>query len=257
MSYLGGKAKSSQYILDVLNDPLFDGMEYFEPFVGYAHIMRRVRKKMSHTASDSNELLLLLLKAIQNGDALPAVADRAEYERLKIQHKSGHATPTLSHAVAAFTYSFNGKEWGGYTSTYTRRDGRVDDIPKSRFNYYDTLRQNEQFMKARLTCADYRSHAPVNMLVYCDPPYEGTCRYSSTFSSSEFWDTVRAWSSNNIVFVSEYSAPSDFVIVAQRKKLVCLNNNGREKKDALESLYIHESRASDVLNSLKRAQSTR
>ena len=55
---------------------------------------------------------------------------------------------------------------------------------------------------------------PVNMLIYCDPPYKSTQRYSTgQFDSELFWNTMRKWSEQNVVFISEQIAPSDFEIV--------------------------------------------
>ena len=56
----------------------------------------------------------------------------------------------------------------------------------------------------------YLACAPVNSLVYCDPPYAGTTQgYSSTsFDSIMFWNTMRHWArEGNTVLVSEYVAP--------------------------------------------------
>jgi DNA adenine methylase len=47
-------------------------------------------------------------------------------------------------------------------------------------------------------------------LIYCDPPYAKTTKYSSDFDSSKFWDWVREMSKDNIVLVSECQAPDDF-----------------------------------------------
>ena len=59
MSYVGGKANSAKHILAVLNHPMFDGMDYVEPFVGYAHVLRRVENKRTYAASDENSLLIV------------------------------------------------------------------------------------------------------------------------------------------------------------------------------------------------------
>ena len=65
MSYLGGKAKGADHILEILNHEIFDGLHYYEPFVGYCHILRRVENKKSYHACDSNKLLIALLKGLQ------------------------------------------------------------------------------------------------------------------------------------------------------------------------------------------------
>ena len=65
MAYLGGKSKSAEHILDILNNPVFDSYDYIEPFCGYCHILRRVVNKKSYTISDNNKLLITLLKHVQ------------------------------------------------------------------------------------------------------------------------------------------------------------------------------------------------
>jgi site-specific DNA-adenine methylase len=60
MAYVGGKSKGAEHIIDILNQRKYNGMHYMEPFVGYGHILRRVKNKKSYTASDSNELLISL-----------------------------------------------------------------------------------------------------------------------------------------------------------------------------------------------------
>ena len=51
-----------------------------------------------------------------------------------------------------------------------------------------------------------------NAVIYCDPPYAGVKQYANAtkFDYNEFWDVVREWSKNNVVLVSEQSAPEDF-----------------------------------------------
>ena len=78
---------------------------------------------------------------------------------------------SLERACAAFQYSFNGKEFGGFVNTYARRNGTVDDIPASRAKYYAALRTSPSFAHAALSHCDYRAHPPSHSLVYCDPPY--------------------------------------------------------------------------------------
>ena len=237
MSYVGGKAKGAAHILAVLNDPRFDGMDYLEPFVGYGHVLRRVVNKRSYAASDGNALVVRLLRGIQAGEALPTIS-RERYAQLKASDEN-----SLERAVAAFQYSFNGKQFGGYVSTYQRPNGTLDDIPASRARYYDTLRTSLPFAHATLTHGDYRAHTPSQMLVYCDPPYAHTTGYAGTapFDHAAFWQTVRAWSRDNVVLVSEYAAPPDFACLASKPKPSCLAG-GHKQTPRVERLFVHESR---------------
>jgi DNA adenine methylase len=238
MSYIGGKARGSSHILTVLNDKRFEGYDYLEPFVGMGHVLRRVVNKRSCSASDANPLVMRLLTAVQSGEALPSIT-RERYAQLKDMK----GDTSLERAVSAFQYSFNGREFGGYVDTYTRRNGTVDDIPGSRANYYATLANSPSFARATLSHCDYRAHTPTNALVYCDPPYQGTTRYKGTppFDHAAFWETMRAWSMDNVVLVSEYAAPPDFVCVASRPKPSCLAG-GHKATPRVERLFVHESR---------------
>ena len=238
MSYIGGKARGSQHILAVLNHPQFDGFDYVEPFVGMGHVLRRVTNKRSYNASDANPLVMRLLTAVQAGEALPPIT-KARYAQLRAETE-----PTLERAVAAFQYSYNGREWGGYVSTYTRKNGTVDDIPKSRANHYAALRASPSFQSAALSHCDYRAHTPhAQCLVYCDPPYRDTTGYrgAGAFDHAAFWQVVRAWSAHAVVLVSEYAAPPDFACVASRAKPSCLAG-GHRQTPRVERLFVHESR---------------
>ena len=74
------------------------------------------------------------------------------------------------------------------------------------------------------------------MLIYCDPPYKDTEGYSTGgFDHDKFWDTMREWSKDNCVFISEESAPKDFKVVWKRKKRRTLDHTSRFHRE--ERLY--------------------
>jgi DNA adenine methylase len=232
MSYLGGKAKCSQFIIDILNNEMFDNMNYIEPFIGYAHILRRVENKKSYIASDNNRLLIELLKGIQNNKKIPIIS-RSKYYILKYQ-----TIITFERAIACFCYSYNGKEWGGYAP---KDKSGLHNYVKQRTNYYKKLQNNSIFLKTKITCKDYTKLKPKNSLIYCDPPYEGTASYGSNdFDNDKFWNYMRNWSKNNFVFISEYKAPSDFVCVGSCVKRSTIAGNG-SKDERIEKLFIHKS----------------
>ena len=67
---------------------------------------------------------------------------------------------------------------------------------------------------------------PHNKLIYCDPPYQFTkypIKYRTDtkkydiFDNEKFWEVMRKWSLTNFVFVSEPSAPDDFISVWNKK----------------------------------------
>lgn len=233
MAYVGGKSKSSSHILDVLNHSIFDDMDYVEPFVGYAHILRRVVNKRSYTASDNNSLLIILLCAIQKGKKLPTIS-RSRYHKLKADWKLND-TLSLSHAVAAFTYSYCGKEWAGFVNKYTR-NGQPHSYAAERMRYYEQLNANPTFQTCKIAKREFSLLHAKGCLIYCDPPYKNTTGYANgrqAFDHAFFWKTVRRWSMDNFVFISEYTAPSDFVCISSQSKYSTLSANRNKRREKL------------------------
>jgi DNA adenine methylase len=73
--------------------------------------------------------------------------------------------------------------------------------------------QKLQFIKnLKVTALSYNEVImPAGAIIYCDPPYAGTAEYKEGgFNHKEFWDWVRKISSTNKIYISEYTAPSDF-----------------------------------------------
>jgi len=197
-----------------------------------------VVKKKSYKISDNNKLLIVLLKHIQKTKGKHPVITESEYKIL-------HANPNknqLKAAYAAFCYSYNGKYFGGFVNKYGTRE-----YPKERKRYYDDLHENESFHKADIQYTDYSHYKNVKgKLIYCDPPYEGTTEYHSSFDSKKFWDFIRDVSKENYVFVSEYKAPSDFVCISQKVKRNSVAGQGATRK-RVEKVFLHSSRAKDDL----------
>ena len=238
-AYVGGKCKAT-FVVDVLNHENFDNMDFHDVCCGYCHVLRRVRNKRSYAASDANELLMVLLLALQRRDVMPARITKERYDHLRC---SGELT--LEAAVACFAYSFNGKAWAGYAPTYTRRvTGRVDDQAGSRLKYYKALQDSPSFTEAHLRCTCYSMLAPKGALVYVDPPYAHSTGYRGTpaFDSEAFWARMREWSKDNVVFVSEYAVPprlaSQWVCIAQAPKRSTLAG-GHKQTLKQEKLFVH------------------
>lgn len=237
MAYLGGKSKGSDHIIKILNNSVFDGYDYIEPFCGYCHILRRIKKKKSYIACDSNELLVVLLNNIQKGGK-DYVVNKSEYKKLKAEPSIN----PIKASYAAFTYSYNGKYFGGYVCKYKGRN-----YPKERKRYYASLYKNETFQKTKIYNRDYKWISNVkDKLIYCDPPYMNTTEYDDKFDSDMFWETVRKASEKNYIFVSEYNAPSDFICIDSKEKRTSISGKGSTRKNK-ECVFIHKSKINDPL----------
>lgn len=235
MAYLGGKGKGAEHIIKALNNSSFDDMDYVEPFCGYCHILRRVENKKSYTASDNNEILIELLKYIQKGGEHYEITPD-EYSALKKNPDTNKAKA----GYAAFAYSYNGKFFGGYVSTYKDRN-----YPEERKRYYDLLYDNDTFQNTEFKYDTYEWIKDLsNTLIYCDPPYANTTEYHTAFDSNHFWDVMREVSKNNYVFISEYTAPADFICIDYKTKGTSLSGKGTTRRNK-ERLYIHKSKKND------------
>lgn len=80
---------------------------------------------------------------------------------------------------------------------------------------------------------------PPRSIIYCDPPYNGVTGYGIEFDSKAFYDWCRVKAADgHAVYVSEYSAPKDFVCVWQKPVTSSLNAHRAHKhKPATEKLF--------------------
>lgn len=109
-----------------------------------------------------------------------------------------------------------------------------------------SLESLERLERLQRLNMDYRDlPLPDGCVVYCDPPYAGTNGYGlhkSAFDHDAFWDWARRCEVP--LFVSEYTAPKDFVPIAEfphRSRLSATANNS-----VTERLFVHESRYDEM-----------
>ena len=217
MAYIGGKSKKYKHIIKFLNNPFFDDFDYLEPFCGYCHILNKITNKKKLVISDNNSLLITLLTFIKSNINYPIINDITEYKALKKERKNNIKT-----ALAAFTYSYNGKEFGGFTDIVGNRN-----YSEERKRYYKKLYSNSSFQRAEILEKNYTEYSPKNTLIYCDPPYSNTQAYgNNVFDTLIFWEIMRKWSKNNFVFISEYNAPPDFIEVSSATKYMSMSGKG-------------------------------
>lgn len=104
------------------------------------------------------------------------------------------------------------------------------------------MKKMENLKDVHFECKDYRDLNPTNALIYCDPPYSNTTKFSGLekFDTSQFWEKVREWSKNNFVVVSEYKAPEDFHCVWEKETKTDIRSGNNKKEDRTERLFIHK-----------------
>ena len=208
MQYQGGKSRIASHIVSKIREMYPTATEIWEPFCGGGAVTLALAKAgFKVHASDSHEDLILMWQALMRGETEPfADVTEAEYAALRT------AAPSARRGFVGFGASFGGGWWSGY--------GRKDEKHVRDFVWQSSQiwleHQQWPLLDITFTLADYTS-TPDNVLVYADPPYQGTKPYKGApaFDHAAFWSWVRR--RQGPTFVSELSGPDDIDIVWRKQ----------------------------------------
>lgn len=234
MHYLGGKMRLQKYIVPILQKNMRN--TYIEPFVGAGWIFTNIDANIM-IAGDNHPDLILMWNALLDGWTPPSNITEEEYQIQK------YSEPSALRGFIGFASSFGGKWFGGYA-----RDRRY---PRSyTLNGYNSILKKVNRIKSKnvsFICSDYRDlDIPEDSIIYADPPYNGFTGYhNNKFDSSLFWKWCRE--QRVPVFISEYSAPDDFIPIATFTTKTDLKNENNKPISRIEKLFIHENKIDDVV----------
>ena len=239
---MGSKAKIASCILPFIHNYMFINNidTYIEPFVGGANMIDKVQAS-NKFGYDKNRYLIALFKHLQNGGELPEEVTREQYADCRAHYRlDDKQYEDWYIGAVGFLAGFNGRFYDGSYSGTSFENGRLRDYyQESKANI---LSQMKYLGDVKFEAKDYRELKPNGALLYLDPPYAGTKGYntiSKQFNHKEFWDIAREWSKNNIVLISEETAPDDFDILWEQEITRCINVT--DKKSSTEKLFIHKS----------------
>lgn len=175
-----------------------------------------------------------LLNGVKNGWIPPDFVSEEEYKYIK-NHKDKN--PILTGFIG-FGCSFGGKWFAGYAKNQTNRNYALEAKNS-------LLADMATLIEAEFTCQDYRDvELPEGCVVYCDPPYENTTGYNhQKFDSESFWEYAREISKTHLVYISEQSAPADFISIWEKPVTRTLDVNKQNYFKAVEKLFVHSSNA--------------
>ncbi|MGL4210486.1 MAG: DNA adenine methylase, partial [Cetobacterium somerae] len=216
MKYMGSKNRIKEQLIEIIHRNMTD--TYIEPFVGGCNVIDSVEAK-NKFGMDSNEYLIGMWKALQKGWAPPATMSKEEYVKIK-DNKDSHAIELV--AIAGFCATYNAKWFGGYAGVVNTKVGTTR-------NYYsesirNIMKQVNKIKDVQFYHKDYTEIQKVDgAVIYCDPPYKGTTSYKDPFNHDEFYDWCRQLSENNVVLVSEYDMPEDFVCIWSKDVVTTLD----------------------------------
>ena len=227
MHYLGGKQRICHIITPIIQSFLHPNNIYIEPFVGSASILCKINHP-TRIASDNNVALINMFKAISNGWEPPDILSHDEY--LDLKSKNDPSDPLT--AFAGIGCSFSGKWFGGYARSSNKNKSRnyALNAKNSLQKKFKTL-NNVIWLSKDYSTLDY----PSNAIIYCDPPYNNTTGYRDLFNTTQFFEFMR--NLPNIVIISEYAAPPDFICIKEIHHRTGLHAKSPTR---LEKLFIHE-----------------
>lgn len=170
-------------------------------------------------------------QALQKGFELPDSISAEDYKYIR-EHKA--LNPPLAGFVG-FGCSFGGKWFGGYARNATGTNYAAQ-------SKRSVLKDLPGLMGVEFTNLDYRQvPIPLGAVVYADPPYANTTGYGKEkFDSAEFWSCMRLLATTgHTVFISEQTAPPDFVCVWKKEFTRTLDRNKNNQFKVYERLYTY------------------
>lgn len=216
---MGSKSRIAKYIVPIIQEIIDTNCisTYVEPFCGGCNIIDKVHCQ-TRIASDKQPYLIELYKNLDKLSLLPDFVSREHYSKVRTAYNTkNNKYEDWYIGAIGFLASYNGRFFdGGYGAEITRKStGKTYNAYLEAKN--NLLQQNLDGIKF-YNC-DYKDVSYKSALIYCDPPYFGTKQYgvSKDFNHLEFWQWVREQSKDNIVLVSEETAPEDFTSIWERE----------------------------------------
>lgn len=232
MVYVGSKAKLAKYIVPIIQKYINSNNidNYLEPFVGGANIIDKILCK-NKFGYDIHAGLIDIYNAIKNGWVPPLTINEQEYNEAR---ENNISEPLKSYI--GFQGSYASKYWGGFARSFKSDKLTFRDSYNERTRNF--IKQIPNLFNIIFECKNFLDIQVKNHLIYCDPPYKNTTKYTTLkFSHDLFWEWASEISKNNIVLISEFVAPDNFISIWQKERNCSLDKNtGSIKK--IEKLFI-------------------
>lgn len=235
---MGSKAKYAKYILPIILKDRRSDQFYIEPFMGGCNTLYQVTG--NRIGNDINEYLVELFRAVQNGYVPPDYVTEEEYKHIR-ENKESY--PKHVVGFVGFGCSYSGKFFAGFARNVRKNAPDSEILNKTTRNYCaeskrNILRQTEGIKDIIFLNKNYwELDIPERSLLYLDPPYFSTTKYSNKFDHDKFWQWCGAMVNNgHKVFVSEYNAPENWKCVWEKKVFSSLTKE-TGSKIAIERLF--------------------
>lgn len=102
----------------------------------------------------------------------------------------------------------------------------------NRLQSLESLEWLQHLQHLYLTNKDYADvQIKENSVIYCDPPYKNTHKYTVDFNHNDFYKWCKK--QKQLTIISEYNMPEDFICIAEKEKRVILSDNSLLKTEKL------------------------
>lgn len=178
------------------------------PFKNYAYAkdVEPCKKALHHSICFNDDSLLSKIVDVKN---LNYTSNSLHERRLELQHY-------LKNYI---------KDVETFCNT---KNGNVRNILQSleRLERLQQLESLQSLESLEITNLDYKNvQIEEDSIIYCDPPYVNTNDYKIDFDRNNFYDWCR---NQKNCFISEYTMPIDFKLVAEKCKFCSFSNENRK-----------------------------
>lgn len=238
MRYVGSKKRLAARLATEIKQRSNGRSIYWEPFLGGANSFSKIAPMFNQAyGSDSHEDLILMWKAARDGWVPPFIVSETEYAELRV------ASPSALRGFVGFGGSFGGKWFGGYARGGKNADGtprnHQAESARAVLARVKEMKSTGTYIKFRQ--ANYSDYdVTSDYVVYCDPPYRSTLTYaqSGQFNHDDFWRWAERQHYNGaLILVSEYSAPSNWVAIAEFSHSMSVSLTA-DRKSTVEKLFM-------------------
>lgn len=240
MVYQGSKERISKHICPIIQSYIdkTDAETFIDAFCGGANVIQHISAK-NKIGYDTNPYLIALLNNLNKVEEIEVPISKELYEKCKLIWKNEtHELPDWYVGAIGFIASFGGKFYNG---SYIKDSGYESNpnrhIHMERKN--NILKQIPKIQDCKFEVKDFFTLDVKGTVIYCDPPYNKTTKYPyDHYEYEKFWDKTRELSENNIVLVSELSAPEDFKKIWEKEIRNTVGKSNSLKQQ--EKLFILE-----------------
>jgi len=241
---MGSKNRIAKEILPIILKDRKEDQWYVEPMAGGMNSICEVEG--NRIANDLHFNLIEMWKRLVIGWT-PENIEKEAYKEIRIN--KNQYEPCLVGWVG-FNCSYSGKWFGGFAGKTKTKIGTIRDYQAEAIK--NVTKQVDKMQGVVFKNRPYYElEFPINSIIYCDPPYEGTTKYKDDFNHNDFWQWCREKTKEgHSVFISEYNAPKDFECIWKKQVSSSLSANGKigGNKISIEKLFIYSPNKTDTFN---------